>query len=420
MTESNHHQADANCDASSATDSDTKSDTGSDVIVIGAGMVGAAAALGCARQGLQVVLVEAFEPNTEFNPGFVNNRVSALTRASENLLVDLGIWPDMKRMRVEPYTDMHVWDASGKGSIHFDAAEIAEPSLGHIVENHVTQLALWKALQQHEKVSTVCPDKVVDVDRDGSGSKVRLASGLTLTASLVVVADGKKSAVRDMLAIETSGWLYDQHAIVATITTEKGHQHTAWQRFMEKGPLALLPLGHNNDKSCSIVWSTSPQQAEQLMAQDEQAFCAALTEASEGVLGNVIKVEDRGVFPLELKHAKTYIREGFVLVGDAAHAIHPLAGQGVNLGFLDVIALLEVISNARSQQRDIGGMHTLRKFERERKGSNITMLAAMDGFKRLFSNDDMLLSKMRNTGLSFVDNLGPLKQFFVRYAMGLD
>lgn len=383
-------------------------------------MVGAAAALGCARQGLQVILIEAFQPATDFNPGFVNNRVSALTRASQNLLVNLGVWSEMKSMRVEPYSDMHVWDASGKGSIHFDAAEIAEPSLGHIVENHVTQLALWEALQNHEKVSIICPDKVVDVDRDSSGSQVKLASGLTLTASLVVVADGKKSAVRDMLAIETTGWIYDQHAIVATITTEKGHQHTAWQRFMETGPLALLPLGHNADKSCSIVWSTSPQHAEQLMALNDQAFCEALTEASEAVLGNVIDVKDRGVFPLELKHAKTYIREGFVLLGDAAHAIHPLAGQGVNLGFLDVIALLEVIANATSQQRDIGGMHTLRKFERERKGSNITMLAAMDGFKRLFSNNLKVLSTMRNAGLSFVDNLGPLKQFFVRYAMGID
>lgn len=404
MTETKSNQADAK----------------SDLVVIGAGMVGAAAALGCANQGLQVILIEAFQPDTKFNPEFVNNRVSALTRASENLLDKLGVWSDMKSMRVEPYSDMHVWDAAGKGSIHFDAAEIAEPSLGHIVENHVTQLALWKHLESHDNVSIICPDKVVAVSRDSSGSKVQLESGLTLSASLVVVADGKKSAVRDMLGIETTGWLYDQHALVATITTENGHQHTAWQRFMEKGPLAFLPLGHNADKSCSIVWSTSPEQAEQLMALDAQQFCEALTEASEAVLGKVIKVEDRGVFPLELKHAKTYIREGFVLVGDAAHAIHPLAGQGVNLGFLDVIALLEVISNATGQQRDIGGTHTLRKFERERKGSNVTMLAAMDGFKRLFSNDIMLLSTIRNAGLSLVDNLGPLKQFFVRYAMGLD
>ncbi|NNJ93001.1 MAG: UbiH/UbiF/VisC/COQ6 family ubiquinone biosynthesis hydroxylase [Gammaproteobacteria bacterium] len=383
-------------------------------------MVGATAALGCANQGLQVILIEAFQPDTTFNREFINNRVSALTRASENLLVELGVWSDMKGMRIEPYTDMHVWDASGNGSIHFDAAEIAEPSLGHIVENHVTQLALWKRLESHDNVSLICPDRVVGVSRESNGSKVQLESGLMVNGSLVVVADGKKSAVRDMLGIETSGWLYDQHALVATITTEKGHQHTAWQRFMEKGPLAFLPLGHNADKSCSIVWSTSPEQAEQLMALEEQAFCEALTEASEAVLGKVTNVKDRGVFPLELKHAKTYIREGFVLVGDAAHAIHPLAGQGVNLGFLDVIALLEVISNATGQQRDIGGMHTLRKFERERKASNVTMLAAMDGFKRLFSNDIMALSKMRNAGLSIVDNLGPLKQFFVRYAMGLD
>ncbi len=382
-------------------------------------MVGAAAALGCANQGLQVIVVEKYQPGTEFNPGYINNRVSALTRASENLLDKLGVWSEMKSMRVEPYTDMHVWDAFGKGVIHFDAAEIAEPSLGHIVENHVTQLVLWKNLADHENVSIICPDSVVAVSRDGTNSLVRLDSGLSLVASLVVVADGRKSAVRDMLGIETSGWLYDQHALVATITTENGHQHTAWQHFMENGPLALLPLGHNADKSCSIVWSTSPQQAEQLLALAEDSFCEALTIASEAVLGEVIKVQDRAVFPLELRHANTYIREGFVLVGDAAHAVHPLAGQGVNLGFLDVITLLEVISEATGQQRAIGGTHSLRKFERARKGSNIAMLAAMDGFKRLFSNDVMALSIMRNTGLSLVDNLGPLKQFFVRYAMGL-
>jgi 2-octaprenylphenol hydroxylase len=391
-----------------------------DVIVIGAGMVGAAAALGCADQGLRVILIEAYQPETIFNKEYVSNRVSALTRASESLLDKLGVWKEMQAMRVNPYSDMRVWDASGKGSIHFDAADIAEPSLGHIVENHVTQLALWKRLSIHENVSIICPDRVIEISREQMISKVQLESGLLLAASLVVVADGKKSAVRDMLGIETTGWLYDQHALVATITTENGHKNTAWQRFMQRGPLAFLPLGHNTDKSCSIVWSTSPEQAKVLMALDEQQFCESLTQASEAVLGNVTRVEDRAVFPLELKHAKTYIREGFVLVGDAAHAIHPLAGQGVNLGFLDVIALLDIVSTAHEQKRDIGGMHTLRKFERERKASNITMLAAMDGFKRIFSNDIAPLAKVRNAGLSLVDNLGPLKQFFMRYAMGLN
>ncbi len=391
-----------------------------DVIVIGAGMVGSAAALGLARQGLSVALVEAFEPNTVFQPEAVDNRVSALTRASEKLLDELGVWADMRAMRVMPYSDMHVWDAAGQGSIHFDAAELAEPSLGHIVENHVTQLALWHAMQQVENIEIICPDTVVAVDRNENISTITLKSGRQLSASLVVVADGKKSVVRDLLGIETQGWLYDQHALVATVTTGAGHRNTAWQRFMPEGPLAFLPLGMNGDKSCSIVWSTTPEKAEQLQLMADAEFCDALTQASESRLGEIIAVESRAVFPLELKHSKTYIRDGYVLVGDAAHAIHPLAGQGVNLGFKDIEALLQLVSQARQQGRDIGSWRVLRQFERERKGSNMTMLAAMDVFKRLFSNRVKPLSVIRNAGLSLVDNLGPIKQFFMRYAMGLD
>ena len=392
----------------------------SDIIVVGAGMVGSAAALGLARQGFSVSLVEAFQPDTAFKPEVVDNRVSALTRTSEQLLDRLGVWAEMQAMRVMPYSDMHVWDASGQGSIHFDAAELAEPSLGHIVENHVTQSALWHAMQALDNIQIICPDKVVAVNRDEAGSSVTLQSGKQLQASLVVVADGKKSAVRDLLGIDTQGWLYDQHALVATVTTENGHQNTAWQRFMPEGPLAFLPLGHNDDKSCSIVWSTTPEQAEQLKSMDDEDFCEALTQASEGRLGAIVAVESRGVFPLELKHATTYIKEGFVLVGDAAHAIHPLAGQGVNLGFQDVEALIELASATKQQGREIGSWRMLRQYERERKGSNMTMLAAMDVFKRLFSNRVKPLSVVRNAGLSLVDNLGPVKQFFVRYAMGLD
>ncbi len=398
--------------------------TTADIIVVGAGMVGSATALGFAQQGFSVILIEAFQPDTQFDAEHVDNRVSALTRASEKLLDDLGVWSDMRQMRVTAYSDMHVWDAEGAGSIHFDAAELAEPSLGHIVENHVTQLALWQAMMASDNVEVICPDTVVTVSRaeqDGDPiSEVQLKSGLVLHASLVVAADGKKSVLRDLLGIDTQGWLYDQHALVATVTTATGHLYTAWQRFMPDGPLAFLPLSHNQDKDCSIVWSTTPEKAKQLLEMDAVEFCQALTVASEVRLGEITAVESRGVFPLELKHATTYIKEGFVLVGDAAHAIHPLAGQGVNLGFQDVEALIRLVKAARQQGRDIGGLRVLRQFERERKGSNMTMLAAMDGFKRLFSNRIKPVSMIRNAGLSLVDNAGPVKQFFVRYAMGLN
>lgn len=392
-----------------------------DVIVIGAGMVGAASALGCAQQDLNVALIEAYQPAESLDLSRYENRVSALTLASQNLLTQLGVWNDMLALRVSPYTDMHVWDAGGDGAIHFDAADAGTSTLGHIVENGVTQQSLWQQLSAHEKVTIYCPDKVNAVKRESALSHVTLNSGQQLTAPLVVVADGKNSAVRDMLGIDTTGWLYDQHAIVGTITTENSHQFTAWQRFMKNGPLAFLPLNNadgNKENQCSIVWSTSPEQAETLMALDEASFCKAITQASESILGDVIEIRDRGVFPLQLKHANTYIREGFVLIGDAAHAIHPLAGQGVNLGFQDVEALLEIIQLTRQQSRQPGSMRMLRQFERQRKGSNLTMLAAMDGFKRLFSNDNLPLSLIRNRGLSLVDQAGPLKQFLVRYAMG--
>ncbi len=391
-----------------------------DIIVIGAGMVGAAAALGLAQQGLNIILVEARLPQNDFNPDVIDNRVSALTRASEKLLNSMGVWDSMQAMRAKPYTDMHVWDAEGKGLIHFDAAELAEPSLGHIVENQVTQLALWHAITEMQNIEIICPDKVMDVDRTNGLSLVSLESGKQITAELVVVADGKQSATRDLLGIKTRGWLYDQHAVVATVVVDESHNDTAWQRFMPEGPLAFLPLAVGNKDTCSIVWSTSPEKAESLVAMSDTDFCQSLGEASEFKLGNIISVEKRGVFPLELKHAQSYIREGYVLIGDAAHAVHPLAGQGVNLGFLDVQALQEIICNAQEQGRNLGGMRVLRQYERDRKASNMTMLAAMDGFKRLFSNRILPLVAVRNAGLSFVNNLGALKHFFVRYAMGLD
>ena len=391
-----------------------------DITVVGGGMVGAAVALGFAQRDFSVALVEVYQPKLEFKPETISNRVSAITRASENLLKQLDVWTDILAMRSCAYEQMHVWDATGEGSIHFDAAELGEASLGYIIENNVISQALWQKLEQQDNVELVCPDKVTGVSRNKNVSKVQLESGKVIHSGLVVAADGKQSPVRDMLEIKTRGWLYDQHALVATVTTENGHRETAWQRFMPDGPLAFLPLNTDADKTCSIVWSTTPEKAERYRDMSEQEFLQAITQASEARLGRVLAVESRAVFPLELKHSDDYVREGFVLIGDAAHAIHPLAGQGVNLGFLDVVALLDIVANAKSQQRQIGSMHVLRQYERRRKGSNMTMLASMDIFKRLFGNRFKPLAMLRNRGLTLVDNLGPVKTFFTRYAMSLD
>jgi 2-octaprenylphenol hydroxylase len=379
-------------------------------------MVGAATSLALAQQGFRVIQIEVHEPQSGFDAAVIDNRVSALTRASQNLLENLGVWSAMQGMRVTPYSDMHVWDAGGKGVIHFDAADIAEPCLGHIVENHVTQLALWQAISAHDNIEIICPDKVVQLKREAGQSVLQLASGGEVRAGLVVAADGRQSAMRDLLGIGTHGWPYDQHALVATVTTAAGHADTAWQRFLPNGPLAYLPL---HDNYSSIVWSTTPEQAAELKQLPDDQFCTALTQASETRLGEVTSVQARAIFPLELKHADTYISEGFVLIGDAAHAVHPLAGQGVNLGFLDVASLVDVLLQVRQQGRELGGLHSLRRYERSRKGSNMGMLAAMDGFKRLFGSQLLPVKLARNAGLSIADVFSPLKNFLVSYAMGL-
>ena len=386
-----------------------------DLLIVGGGMVGSALGCAMADAGFEVCLLEVREPSRSWPRDEVDLRVSALTRASQRILENLQVWRRMTEMRVSAYNGMEVWDAGGSGRIRFNAAEIGEADLGHIVENRVTQLALWERLESLPNVSLRFPEKVMELRLD-SVPEVVLQSGERLQARLIVAADGRDSQIRQMADIATRGWDYDQHAIVATIKPELFHQQTAWQRFMKLGPLALLPI---DDGRCSIVWSTSPSHAEALMTLGDNEFCDELTQASESVLGEIREIGPRGVFPLRLEHAETYIRSGLALIGDAAHAMHPLAGQGVNLGLLDAMTLADVLIDARKGGRAIGSLGTLRRYERARKGSNIAMLGAMDGFKRLFSNEVAPLKLMRNLGLSLADRSGFLKHQMIRRAMGL-
>jgi 2-octaprenylphenol hydroxylase len=386
-----------------------------DLIIAGGGMVGAALACAVAQAGLKICVLESREPQRSWPEGEIDLRVSALTRASQRMLENLRVWPRMAEMRISPYTDMEVWDARGSGRIHFSAAEIGEPDLGHIVENRVTQLALWERLETFSNVRLLYPASVVELRLDQLPGVV-LHNGRELTAKLIVAADGRDSQLREMADITTKGWDYDQHAIVATVKSAHHHQWVARQRFMPGGPLALLPI---DDGRCSIVWSTSPKQADELMALSDTLFCDQLTRASEAVLGEMVEVGPRGLFQLRLGHAETYCRSGLVLVGDAAHAMHPLAGQGVNLGFMDAMTLVDVIIDAYRAGKAIGSIATLRRYERARKGPNIAMLAAMDGFKRLFSNDVMPLKLLRNLGLDVANRSGIIKHLLIRRAMGM-
>jgi len=387
-----------------------------DIAIAGGGMVGAALACGLAQQGFQVALLELHEPVEDWPPDSYDLRVSAITRASRHIFEHLNAWQGMQERRVTAYQRMQVWDATGNGQIQFDAADIAEPELGHIIENRIIQRALWDQLQQLEQVQILCPARLQGLTTDEEDNSIlTLEDGRQLSASLVVAADGGNSALRELAGISTRGWLYDQTAVVATVQAEQGHQDTAWQKFMPAGPLALLPT----DKDLfSIVWSTSPEQAAELLEMPEQDFNTVLTQTSEHRLGGLKLLGERGAFPLRLQHANTYIKPGLALVGDAAHVIHPLAGQGVNLGLLDAATLIDVLVEARARKRTLGSFANLRRYERARMGDNVIMQGAMDGFKRLFSNQVLPLKLMRNLGLGMVDHAVPIKRMITRQALG--
>ena len=377
-------------------------------------MVGAALACALAQRDFSVALLEAREPAFVWDPAGHDLRVSAITRASQRLLQNLGAWQAMLDERATPYQQMHVWDRAGFGEIHFDAADLAEPDLGHIVENRVIVRALWELLED-SRTEVLVPVRLAALDLSDGGAVLALDDGRTLNAGLVVGADGARSQVRELAGIESRGQPYDQHAVVATVRAELGNRSTAWQRFMRDGPLALLPLEQD---LFSIVWSTAPNEAERLCALPEDEFNTLLTGASESRLGRLTLQGARAAFPLRLQHAEQYVLPGLALVGDAAHVIHPLAGQGVNLGFLDAGALVDALIAGRERGRMPGALATLRRYERTRKGHNTATQLAMDAFKHLFSNDSSVLSLARNLGLGAAGRLTPLRSLFERVALG--
>jgi 2-octaprenylphenol hydroxylase len=378
-----------------------------DIVIVGGGMVGAAMAAASAAQGWRVAVIDGKPPQREWPPGEIDLRVSALSRASQRILARLGAWERIEELGASVYRQMRVWDSRGSAGIHFDSAEIGQPDLGHIVENRVTRLALWERLEQAPDVTLLCPSALERLEITEEAAILGLTDGSVLTAPLLVGADGGHSLVRERLGIETGGWTYDQRAIVANVEVSHWHGETAWQRFLPTGPLAFLPLA---DGRCSIVWSAEERRA---------AFIAALEEAFEQRLGPVLSVGPRAAFPLRMQYARRYVQPRAALIGDAAHSVHPLAGQGVNLGLLDAAALADALAHARGKGRDIGSLATLRRYERARRGENLIMLGAMDLFKRLFSNRFPPLALGRSLGLALADRILPLKRLFMAQALGL-
>lgn len=394
-----------------------------DLIIVGAGMVGSSLALALQGSGLSVALVDAsplqvqpFSSQAPFEP-----RVSALSLASQRILERLGAWSGIKARRLAPYTDMQVWDGLGTGSVHFSAGSVHADVLGHIVENQVVQDALLEQLLPVEEVSLMGGAGLSALERSGELWTVTLSNGERLQAPLVVGADGARSSVRRLAGCETREWDYFHHAIVTSVRCELPHQNTAWQRFTPEGPLAFLPLQRDTDARhwCSIVWSCPAAEAQRLMALESADFAQELGRTFEHRLGAVLDVDPRLCVPLRQRHAKRYVQPGLALIGDAAHSIHPLAGQGVNLGFLDAATLAEVLVQAKAAGQSIASLSVLNRFERRRMPQNLAMMAAMEGLERLFQSDSLGVRLLRNFGLKQVESHYLAKAFFMRRALGI-
>ncbi|AQU84528.1 MULTISPECIES: UbiH/UbiF/VisC/COQ6 family ubiquinone biosynthesis hydroxylase [unclassified Halomonas] len=393
-----------------------------DAVIVGAGMVGTALAGLLAKAGMQVALVEAKAAPLQlsaFGEHSPAPRVSALTPVSQRLLTHLGAWPAMEATRVTPYRYMQVWDAEGSGSIDFSADEAGTSVLGHIVENDITLAALNEQVLKLPTVSTFFGTSIQALQTTGSGRWLVLDDGRQLHTSLLIAADGARSTLRELAGIKVAEDAMEQDALVTTVLCEKTHGATARQAFVAGQPLAFLPLTVNgDDRYCSIVWSTAPEHAEELAALSWERLGETLGRAFNHRLGKVTVVDNAHRFPLVQRHASHYIQPNFALVGDAAHSIHPLAGQGVNLGFMDAAVLAEEVVTAWRRGAPWGALTTLARYERRRRFDNSAMLGLMKGFKVLFGSQIPVLTLVRNLGMSGMNQVVPVKRMVMRQATG--
>ncbi|MDW5500658.1 3-demethoxyubiquinol 3-hydroxylase [Pseudomonas lundensis] len=390
------------------------SQKGYDAVVVGGGMVGAAAALGLAQAGWSVALLEHQAPQPFDAQSPPDLRISAIGCTSVGLLKQLGAWSAVQAMRTAPYRRLETWEwASAR--VAFDAASLGLPELGFMVENRILQLALWQQLEQCDNLTLCCPARLRSLQRTDDHWQVTLDSSETLQARLVVGADGANSQVRHLAAIGTSGWQYRQSCMLITVETGAPQQDVTWQQFFPSGPRAFLPL---YDQWASLVWYDSPQRIRQLQAMPSAQLEREIAEAFPARLG-AVKVHAAGSFPLARRHAQRYVLPGLVLLGDAAHTINPLAGQGVNLGYRDVEALLAVLSEAREQGEDWSTEAVLMRYQRRRRTDNLLMQSGMDLFYTAFSNNLAPLSVARNLALMAAQRAGKLKEHALKYALGL-
>lgn len=389
-----------------------------DVLISGGGMVGMTLALALAQGGLTVQVVDTQAPADTLAPSF-DGRVSALAFAVIRMFRQLGVW-DGLAPHAQPINEILVTDAKLGGapspfSLHFDAQEVGAEALGHIAENRYTRAALQAVATQQPRLTIKAPARVKDVTVQAGQALVTLDDGQQVGAALVVAAEGRQSPLRDQMGIGVTGWSYPQTGIVATVEHEKPHNGVAYEHFLPSGPFAILPMTGNRS---SLVWTERRTKVHGLLALDEAGFHAELSRRFGDHLGAIHAAGHRWSYPLAFHIARDYVRPRFALAGDTAHGVHPIAGQGLNLGLKDVAALAEVLLDAARLGQDIGGLDVLKRYERWRRFDSLVMGAGMDAMNRLFSNDIAPLRHLRDLGLGIVDSIGPARRFFMRHAGG--
>ena len=397
-----------------------------DIVIAGAGMIGLTVATLLARSAhrarFSVTVLDAAKAPSWDIADDVGLRVSAISLGTAEILQAVGAWDSIEAARISPYQSMRVWDAraavEGPETLCFDAADFAVPELGFIVENAlIRQSLLDRARDSDVNIRFEAGIDRLEASAEGSAITVVLEDGTSLAPDLLIAADGASSRIRRSAGIPARAWQYPQSALVTHVRPERDHRHTAWQRFLRNGPLALLPLA---DGRVSIVWSTTPQQVSDAVAATDDALGEMLTEASDGVLGALRTEGPRGSFPLRAQHAVRYVEAGLALVGDAAHSVHPLAGQGANLGFADAQALVNALCQALECDEYPGDLPTLRAYERERKAANGTMLRFVDSINRLFLAQSSGYSGLRRRGMRLFNRSGPIRRRAVQVALGIN
>ncbi len=396
-----------------------------DIVVAGAGMVGLLAATLLARSAqaarLNIVVLDAGRPPRFDREQDVGLRVSAISLGSASILDRVGAWDAVKEQRHCPYESMRVWDAraaiESPETLRFDAADFAVPELGFIVENALLRHVLIEQLETLDVDLRFATEiDSLAAERDGHSYRVGLVGGDSLAPDLLVAADGAGSVVRKTAGIPTKAWQYPQSALVTHVTPEFSHRRTAWQRFLKDGPIALLPLA---DGRVSVVWSTRPEQVNEGLSVSDAELGVLLTDASDAVLGNLRVDGPKGSFPLRAQHAIRYVEPGLALIGDAAHSVHPLAGQGANLGLADASALADAVLDGMERDEYPGDLPTLRAYERARRGANATMLHFIDSINRLFLSDSGGLEGLRRRGMRLFNRSGPIRRRAVQVALGI-